>query len=116
VLLAEDTSDYARALAGLSLADAVVVNSTSDGLNLVAKESAIAGDGRSGLVLSETTGVHEEIGRWAHSVNPFDIEETASALARVLSEKDRRLELRNAVNNDSPDAWVHLRLAAAGVR
>jgi trehalose 6-phosphate synthase len=116
VLLADDTSDYARALAGLSLADAVVVNSTSDGLNLVAKESAIAGDGRSGLVLSETTGVHEEIGRWAHSVNPFDIEETASALARVLSGKDRRLELRNAVSNDSPDAWVRRRLAAAGVR
>ncbi len=113
VLLAEDTSDYARALAGLSLADVVVVNSTSDGLNLVAKESAIAGDGRSRLVLSETTGVHDEIGRWAYGVNPFDIEETASALARALSENDTRLGLRNAVNNDSPDAWVHRRLAAA---
>jgi trehalose 6-phosphate synthase len=112
VLLAEDTSDHARALAGLGLADVVVVNSTSDGLNLVAKESAIAGDGRSRLVLSETTGVHEEIGRWAYGVNPFDIEETASALARALSENDRRLELRNAVENDSPDAWVRQRLSA----
>jgi trehalose 6-phosphate synthase len=89
-----------------------MVNSTSDGLNLVAKESAIAGDGRGRLVLSETTGVHEEIGRWAYGVNPFDIEETASALARALSENDRQLELRDAVNNDSPDSWVHRRLSA----
>ena len=104
-------SEHSRALAGLSLADVVLVNSTSDGLNLVAKESVIAGDGRSRLVLSEMTGAHEQIGQWAYSVNPFDIGETTSALARALGERGDGDQLLAAVLDDSPEAWVRRRLA-----
>jgi trehalose 6-phosphate synthase len=101
-------SEHARALAGLSLADVVLVNSTSDGLNLVAKESAVAGDGR--LVLSETTGAYEHIGRWTHGVNPFDVGETAAALADALRAERGTPGLREAVLADSPAAWVRKRL------
>jgi trehalose 6-phosphate synthase len=114
VLLASH-SDHSRALAGLSLADVVLVNSTSDGLNLVAKESAIAGNGRSRLVLSETTGAHEQIGRWAYSVNPFDIDETSFAMGRALRDKGHGAELRAAVIGDSPESWVRQRLARVPV-
>jgi trehalose 6-phosphate synthase len=105
-------SDHSRALAVLSLADAVLVNSTSDGLNLVAKESVVASDGRSRPVLSETTGVYEEIGRWAHRLNPFDIDETATALASALAAGAGRPELRDAVHRNAPPEWLRRRLAA----
>lgn len=110
-VLVASQSEHSRALAGLSLADVVLVNSTSDGLNLVAKESVVARDGRSRLVLSEMTGAHEHIGRWAYSVNPFDIEETSSAMARALCGAGRQPELRDAVLGDSPESWVQQRLA-----
>lgn len=79
-MLLDEPGDHARALAGLSVADAVLVNSTCDGLNLVAKEAVIAGGGTGRLVLSETTGAYEQIGRWTHRIHPSDIDETAEAL------------------------------------
>jgi trehalose 6-phosphate synthase len=110
-LLVADRSDHDRALAVLGLADVVLVNSTSDGLNLVAKESVAAGGGRSRLVLSRTTGVYEEIGRWTHGVHPFDVEDTAAALAGALRERGASAELVAAVDRNSPAAWVRRRLA-----
>jgi trehalose 6-phosphate synthase len=110
-LLVAGHSEHARALAGLSLADVVLVNSTSDGLNLVAKESAVAGDGRGRLVLSETTGAYEHLGRWTYGVNPFDVDETADALARALRAEGGAPGLRDAVLGDSPASWVRQRLA-----
>lgn len=104
-------SDHERALAVLSAAEVVLVNSTSDGLNLVAKESVAAAGGRARLVLSETTGVYEEIGRWTHGVNPFDIEDTASAMSRALR-ATAPPELQAAVDRNSPEDWLSRRLAA----
>jgi trehalose 6-phosphate synthase len=49
-----DGSEYALAIAALSLADVVLVNPVVDGMNLVAKEAAIVS--RAALVLSETAG------------------------------------------------------------
>ncbi len=109
-LLVAGGSEHARALAGLGVADVALVNSTSDGLNLVAKETAIAGEGRTRLVLSETTGAHEQLGAWAHTVHPFDIGETAGALAAALAE-DGAPGLRGAVLDDSPESWIRRRLA-----
>jgi trehalose 6-phosphate synthase len=114
-LLLTSDSDHSRALAGLSLADVVLVNSTSDGLNLVAKETAIAGASHTRLVLSEMTGAHEQVGRWAYSVNPFDIDQTCAAMARALREKGDGAELRAAVAGDSPESWIRQRLARVPV-
>jgi trehalose 6-phosphate synthase len=114
LLLADDHSDQGRALAGLGVADTVLVNSTSDGLNLVAKESVIASGARSRLVLSENTGVYEEIGRWAYGINPFDVLGTAAAIARALADADRPRPvpaLREVVGRDLPADWVRRRLA-----
>lgn len=105
-------SDHSRALAVLGCADVVLVNPTSDGLNLVAKESVVAGEGRGRLVLSETAGVYEEIGRWAHAVNPFDIDETATAIGQALASDRGDPSLRDAVDRNAPHEWLRRRLAA----
>lgn len=114
VSVAQDHSDHSRALAALSLGDVTLVNPTSDGLNLVAKESVIASNGGSRLVLSARAGVHEEIGRWAACVNPFDVSETAAALAAALAaagawDEPGRQVLKN-VSSNSPEAWLRRRL------
>jgi trehalose 6-phosphate synthase len=114
VSVAQDHSDHSRALAALSIGDAALVNPTSDGLNLVAKESVIASDARSRLVLSTRAGVFEEIGEWAIGINPFDVTETATAVAKALapagqwSESGRRM--REIVGGNSPEAWLRRRL------
>lgn len=109
-LLVADPGDHSRALAALGVADVVLVNATSDGLNLVAKEAALAASGRSRLVLSENTGAYEEIGDWSHPVNPFDIDETATAMSRALREDASPAGLLAAVAANSPDEWLRRRL------
>lgn len=108
-LAVADHTDHDRAMAVLGLADVTLVNSTSDGLNLVAKESVIAGDGP--LVLSENTGVYEEIGQWCLGVNPYDVEETAAALSMALKGSGRPQELADRVRRNSPEEWIGRRLA-----
>jgi trehalose 6-phosphate synthase len=107
-------AERSRALAGLRLADTVLVNSTSDGLNLVAKESVIAGGGRGRLVLSENAGVYEHIGAWTYGIHPFDIEATATATAAALAAQRGPAPLLAAVAGDSPQDWIQRRLAGAG--
>jgi trehalose 6-phosphate synthase len=61
------------------------VSSLHDGMNLVAKEFVAAREDESGvLVLSHFTGAARELPE-ALVVNPYDIEEAASALASALS-------------------------------
>jgi trehalose 6-phosphate synthase len=112
LLLADDHSDHSRALSSLAVADAVLVNAVADGLNLVAKESVVAAEGRSRLVLSQTTGVYEELGRWVYGINPLDVQETASSIAAALrAEPGGQPELLAHVTADSPAGWVERRLA-----
>jgi trehalose 6-phosphate synthase len=110
-LMLADSSDHDRALAVLGLADVVLVNSTCDGLNLVAKESVVAGGGRSRLVLSETTGVHEEIGEWTYGVHPFDIDGTGEAMVAALAADSVPLGLVESVWHNSAETWLSRRLA-----
>ncbi len=70
----------ARALAGYRQFDVLLVNPIYDGMNLVAKEGVLCNRREGVLVLSENAGSHEELGDFALSVNPFDIDETAEAL------------------------------------
>ena len=69
-----------RAIAGYRNFDVLLVNPIYDGMNLVAKEGPLVNQRDGVLVLSENAGSHEELGEWAITVNPFDIEETAEAL------------------------------------
>ncbi len=81
-------------------ADACVVSSLHDGMNLVAKEFVAARDDNMGvLVLSSFTGASREM-QEALIVNPYDPEDLASAIDRALSmpvdEQIERMKLMRA--------------------
>lgn len=62
-------------------------------------------------ILSENTGAHEELGEFALSVNPFDIQELADSIHAALTmdqgERCRRLEgLQSIVTSRNPGDWI----------
>ena len=65
-------------------ADFCIVNSLHDGMNLVAKEFVAARDDEDGvLILSTFAGASRELPE-ALLVNPFDVTETAAAIATAM--------------------------------
>ena len=81
-----------RALAAYRSFDVLLVNPIYDGMNLVAKEGVVLNRRGGVLVLSENAGAHEELGRHAVGINPFDVDATAAALYKALTmpEAERR--------------------------
>ena len=65
--------------------DVLLVNAMFDGMNLVAKEGPIVNEREGVSILSENTGAHEELGEFALSVNPFDIQELANSIYAALT-------------------------------
>jgi trehalose 6-phosphate synthase len=105
----------ARALAGYRQFDVLLVNPIYDGMNLVAKEGVLCNRRKGVLVLSENAGSHEELGDYALSVNPFDIDETAEALYLGLMmdvpQKVARAErIRETVRAADINRWIALQL------
>jgi trehalose 6-phosphate synthase len=93
------------------------VNAIFDGMNLVAKEAPLVNEHDGVVVLSENTGAHAELGEWALSVNPFDVEAQAEAIHRALeldaAERRRRLEaICSHVRGHNVNAWIDAQLAA----
>jgi len=91
------------------------VNAVFDGLNLVSKEAPYVNTRGGMLVLSENAGSHEELGRWALSVNPFDISGQADALYEALTmapgERRMRAEaIRAHVREHDVAAWGEAQL------
>ena len=82
-------NDYAQALAGLAIADVVLVNPLVDGMNLVAKEAVVVSQRDAVLILSETAGAFDQMADGALAVAPADVVGTADALARALVHADR---------------------------
>ena len=77
--------------------DVMLVTPLRDGMNLVAKEYAVAHtDNRGALVLSEFTGAAEQLPS-AITINPHDIDGFKDALlyARDMSEEERRTRMRS---------------------
>jgi trehalose 6-phosphate synthase len=67
-------------------------------------------------VLSENTGAHEELGDWALSVNPFDIQELADSIHAALTmpgaERQRRWDgLLAEITRRTPGDWIDDQLA-----
>ena len=67
-------------------------------------------------ILSENTGAHEELGEFALSVNPFNIQELADAIFSALTmEPERRKQridgLKAIVTERDPGDWVDDQLA-----
>ncbi len=81
-----------RYLAYLNVADVQDVPTMSDGMNLIAKESAIVGNPKTVLVLGKNAGVAEELGDHALLIDPRNIEQFADTLYRALTmnEPERR--------------------------
>jgi trehalose 6-phosphate synthase len=108
-------NDYAQALAGLAIADVILVNPLVDGMNLVAKEAAIVNERDAALVLSETAGAFDQMAEGVLSVAPADVIGTAQALRDGLAmprrERARRLELlRQGVEREDIAWWLRTQL------
>jgi trehalose 6-phosphate synthase len=108
-------NDYAQALAGLSIADVVLVNPLIDGMNLVAKEAVVVSERNAALVLSETAGAFDQMADGVLPVAPADIVGTADALAEGLAmpseERAERLaRLRAGVEREDITWWLRRQL------
>ncbi|HEX2046482.1 MAG TPA: trehalose-6-phosphate synthase [Acidimicrobiales bacterium] len=84
--------DFDQVVAAYKLFDVLVVNAVFDGMNLVAKESVLVNERDGVLALSENTGAFEELGKFAVTLHPFDIQQQADALfaALTMDAQDRR--------------------------
>jgi trehalose 6-phosphate synthase len=108
--------DLEEAMASYRQYDVLLVNAMFDGMNLVAKEGPLVNQRDGVSILSENTGAHEELGEFALSVNPFNIQELADAIHSALTmEPERRKEridgLKAIVTERDPGDWVDDQLA-----
>lgn len=109
--------DYAQYLALLTIADALMITSQREGMNLTSHEyifcqdGAIFPDNRHGsLILSEFTGTSSLFKNNELSVNPWDYRQCAEAIRQALEmsddEKKRRWEkLYEAVSRHTGSHW-----------
>src|SRR6266566_3031414 len=107
--------DMNRAVAGYKQFDVLLVNPIYDGMNLVAKEGITVNRRGGALVLSENAGTHEELGEWAITINPFDVDATAQALHRAMLmdpvERHARAEkMRAVVQQNDVARWISAQL------
>ena len=108
--------DFLRSVAGYKQFDVLLANPVFDGLNLVAKEAFLVNERDGVLVLSENAGAHEELGKWALTVNPIDISGQADALYTALTlepaERRRRADaIGEHVRAHDIREWVDAQLA-----
>ncbi|HLW96887.1 MAG TPA: trehalose-6-phosphate synthase [Solirubrobacteraceae bacterium] len=120
--------DLEEAFASYRRYDVLLVNAMFDGMNLVAKEGPLLNENAGVSILSENTGAHDELGEFALSVNPFDIQELADSIHAALvmdaAERETRLAgLKAIVTARDPGDWIDDQLAdiamkrsTAGVR
>jgi len=103
--------DLEEAVAAYKHYDVLMVNSMFDGMNLVSKEGPMVNEHAGVSILSENTGAHEELGEFALSVNPFDIQALADSIHAALTmpaeERRRRIDgLRAVVTARNPGDWI----------
>jgi len=103
--------NYAQAIAAMRFYDVLLVNPLIDGMNLVAKEGPLVNTRDGVLVLSEMAGAHEQLGEYALSVCPTDLEGTMRALYSAITmpaeEKRRRAAaLRRSMQEEDITFWM----------
>ena len=106
---------YARAVAAYGIYDVLFVNPIFDGMNLVAMEGPLVNRRQGALILSRNAGAFARLGRHAIAVNPFDVGETAAAIATALElphdDRVRRSRgLVRAVLARNPVRWLTTQL------
>lgn len=112
------TNDFPRSIAHLRRYDVLLVNPIRDGLNLVAKEGPIVNERNGTLILSREAGIHDELKGPAISVNPYDIQQQAEALAAALDRTaeqraEAASELRKLALRRTPADWLSDQINAA---
>ena len=122
IIMLEDRHAQAHVNLFLRAADVCYVGSLHDGMNLVAKEFVSARDDERGvLVLSTFAGASRELTD-ALGVNPYDVDDAASILARALTmsdeeQADRVRRMRSVVAEFSAWRWAaHILSDAARLR
>ncbi len=108
--------DLDEAVASYKHYDVMMVNAMFDGMNLVAKEGPLVNERDGVSILSENTGAHEELGEYALSVNPFDVQELADSIHAALTmgseERARRAQgLKAIVTTRDPGDWIDEQIA-----
>jgi trehalose 6-phosphate synthase len=93
----------------------LLVNPILDGMNLVAKEGPVVNQRSGVLVLSESAGAHEELGTHVLSINPFDVEVTARAIATALEmgeaeRSERSMAINQIVAANDVARWIRHQL------
>ena len=109
----EDNLDLA--VAAYKQFDVLMVNAVFDGMNLVAKESIVVNERDGVLALSENTGAHEELGAFAVTLHPFDLQQQADALYEALTmpgpeRRDRREACARVVRQNDVAKWLRAQL------
>jgi trehalose 6-phosphate synthase len=117
----EVSDDHHRSIAGMQIADVMLVNPVFDGLNMVAKEAPALNERDGVLVLSRNAGAWEELGTAAIGISPFDVSETSEAIEKGLdmpagARATRASRLKRLVSTTTPEGWVRGQLLAAGLR
>jgi trehalose 6-phosphate synthase len=103
--------NYLRAVAGLQIYDALLVNSIADGMNLVAKEGPVVNQRDGVLILSERTGARQQLEHGALVISPCDVYATAEAMHQALTmapdaRRERAEWLRQVVEREDITAWL----------
>ncbi|AEO70645.1 4ab12f4a-13cb-43a8-8a5a-364357aaf0f8 [Thermothielavioides terrestris] len=108
--------DYAQYLALLSMADALMITSQREGMNLTSHEYLFCQDGKicekkhGSLILSEFTGTSSLFGGHELSVNPWDHRACANAIKKAIEMSDEEKEQRwtkliEVVNHHTGAHW-----------
>jgi trehalose 6-phosphate synthase len=103
--------NYAQAIAGMTMYDALLVNPVIDGMNLVSKEGPLVNDRNGVLILSELAGAFEQLHDFVLPVSPADLEGTLRALhqALTMSPEQRRSfadGLRKQIEENDIVKWL----------
>ncbi|HYN16941.1 MAG TPA: trehalose-6-phosphate synthase, partial [Actinomycetes bacterium] len=114
-------ADLDLAVAAYTVCDVLMVNALADGMNLVAKEAVVVNRRASVLALSENTGAHQELGAFAVTLYPFDIQQQADALHEALTmdrglRRARREAAAMVVEENDIAKWLAAQLTDLGVR
>jgi trehalose 6-phosphate synthase len=103
--------DYARTVAGLERYDVLLVNPLKDGMNLVAKEGPLLNQRNGVVALSREAGAFDELAPAVEMVHPFDLDQTARALAAAIdvdpeARPARAAQLRALAGARNPKLWL----------
>jgi trehalose 6-phosphate synthase len=104
-------NNYAQAIAGMKLYDALLVNTLVEGMNLVAKEGPVVNKRDGVLVLSQSSGAYRQLAEGALSVAPTDVVGTSRALYQAITmpaeeRKQRAALLYGSICRHDNEDWL----------